>query len=168
MDLSDIPVVYLDSRSALEWASQNGLSKGATIRTNAPSLLINPPSNFKVEEISLKTSDWVQRLMTQQGVLLTNIYETVKRLADDHVMGVMLASKIYTLTSWIGWASSLQPEDFHQKRLIVISPQKEIRGGGHSPFEALLKPNPQLTIHSHLVVFQSPPKLSRLYLSHPQ
>ena len=156
MKLRDFPVVYLDTQTALQYAYQNELREGTVIRTYSPEVLLNPPAKMVVEDISTKTSVFVERWVRQQGAFQEQIYESAKSLEYDHVLATSIAASLFRKIQLIRWATSLEPSDFHEKRAVVTSSDSSAHV--KSPFEILLQGNPQrhiLTYEEHST--QSPP-----------
>lgn len=143
--------VFCDSKEALEWAYENGLSKDALIRTSSPALLLNR-NEYNIEHIEKRwSSSEMREYQTSINDFVKSIYREVIGI-DSISHEIALAVSVLTLEfhTKLFKAACLKESDLINPRLII---QIESAGNGlnniNPPFDQLLANNKNIRVSKY-------------------
>ncbi len=136
--------VFCDSKEALEWLYNNGLSKNAIIRTSSPALLLDK-NKYNIEHVEKRWSvSEFKRYQTSINKFIKNIYSAVRSIDGiSHERALAVSIAIMTFHNKLFKAACLTESDLVNPRLIVQVDGNGGLGGNNmnAPWDALLSVN---------------------------
>jgi|APSaa5957512493_1039668.scaffolds.fasta_scaffold04111_2 hypothetical protein len=148
VDLSEFNNIFCDSKEALYWAYENGLSQEAVIWSSSPALLMK--GDNRVRHIESKwTMSKIAEFQTTIKKFTEDIYDSVMAINGvSHEIALSVAITLNASQNFIFKASCLNPEDLIEKRLFIAIDSNGGPNGNNmnSPWSQLLRSNPNFKV----------------------
>lgn len=143
-DLSNIEVVFVNSRAALDYAYGIGLPKTTEIRSASPAIILDPDLSIKSVEARYTPAD----IASIHNDLIAMVHATLDTLRNDGDLcnlSLTVARSLFRAQTFIFKCMGLEEADFHRPVAVIeVAEARAMKDRfGNAPWGAILSDNRQ-------------------------
>ena len=151
IDFSKYGVVFCDSKQAIEWAYQNGLSRSAIIKSSSPAVLWDKKVNINNVESRWSVDELVEFQSTIQE-MSRNIFDLALSVNGvEREFALNISRSVFDFQKILYKAACLKENDFTEPRLFIHIDGETGPSGNmmNSPWDQLLSSNELFSIANY-------------------